>query len=72
MLATTKVESYPLLLDRLKEGVSKFPSKNVFSFISPGVDGGRIAQSCTYQQLDNQTTLLAKHLLETGLQKGDR
>lgn len=68
----SKGESFQLLLDRLKEGVTKFPSKTVFSFISPGVHGGRIAKSCTYQQLEDQTTLLAKHLLETGLQKGDR
>ena len=73
MAATTKGdESFPLLLERLKEGVTKFPSKNVFSFISPGVDGGRIVKSCTYQQLEDQTTLLARHLLDAGLQKGDR
>lgn len=62
-----------LLLDRLEENEGKAPSKAAFSFIASGVDGGRISKSCSYQEIQEQTTSLAKYMLTcTGLQRGDR
>ena len=62
-----------LLLDRLEENETKDPTKKAFSFVSSGLDGGNITKSCTYREIQNQTTALAKYLLTcTGLKKGDR
>ena len=65
-------ESPALLLDRLEENVKKTPKKVAFSFLSPGVDGGRVAKTLTYDQLSTETTALAVRLLEAGLKQGDR
>jgi len=62
-----------LLLDRLEENVGKDPSKIAFSFLVNSVDGGQISKSCTYQELQYQTTFLAQRLLfDAGLKRGDR
>ena len=62
-----------LLLDRLEENEGRDPSKKAFSFLASGSNGGRIAASCSYRELQEQTTSLAKYLLTcTGLQRGDR
>jgi hypothetical protein len=65
-------QSPPLLLDRLQQNVDKHNSKTSLSYIAPGLDGGRITKSCTYQWLAEETTLLAHRLLERGLKQGDR
>jgi acyl-CoA synthetase (AMP-forming)/AMP-acid ligase II/acyl carrier protein len=65
--------SLPLLLDQLEENAAKHPNKTVFSFLSPGLNGGRISASLTYAELQQQTTDLAQRLLsQGGLSKGDR
>ena len=61
-----------LLLDRLDENVKKTPKKVAFSFLSPGVDGGRVTKTLTYDQLSTETSALAVRLLEAGLKEGDR
>jgi acyl-CoA synthetase (AMP-forming)/AMP-acid ligase II len=62
-----------LLLEQLEENVNKEPSKIAFSWIVNGVDGGSISKSCTYQELQDQTTFLAQRLLfDAGLKRGDR
>ena len=61
-----------LLLDRFSTNVKKKPSKKIFSFIVPGLDGGRIKKSYTYNELAEETSLLAQRLLEAGLKRGDR
>ena len=61
-----------LLLDRFSTNVKKNPSKKIFSFIVPGLDGGRIQKSYTYNELAEETSLLAQRLLEAGLKRGDR
>ncbi|KAG7342591.1 acyl-CoA synthetase AMP-forming/AMP-acid ligase II [Nitzschia inconspicua] len=66
-------EMYPLLLDRLEENASKYPQKTVFTFLSPGLNGGRISASLTYRQLQQQSSTLATRLLlQSGLSTGDR
>ena len=71
--ATATAEELPvLLLDRLKENVKKTPKKVAFSFLSSGVDGGRVAKTLTYDELATETTALAVRLLEAGLKRGDR
>ena len=73
MAATTTSPKAQLLLERLREHEAKDPSKTAFSFVASGLDGGRITKSCTYQELQDQTTALAKYLLScTDLKKGDR
>jgi hypothetical protein len=72
---TSPVENCTLLLDRLEENEGKDDraSKKAFSFLGSGLDGGRITKSCTYRELGERTTSLAKYLLTcTGLKKGDR
>ena len=67
---TTTTPDY--LLDRLSQHVSQQPSKKLFSFIGPGLDGGRIQKSFTYSELAKETTEVAQRLLAAGLTKGDR
>jgi acyl-CoA synthetase (AMP-forming)/AMP-acid ligase II/acyl carrier protein len=62
-LVSTSSDQYPFLLDRLEEHATKNPHKTVFSFLSPGLQGGRISASLTYQELQIQTTQLAQKLL---------
>ena len=61
-----------LLLDRFAKNCTKQPSKTLFSFISPGLDGGRIQNSYTYDELNNATSALAQRLIAEGLKRGDR
>jgi acyl-CoA synthetase (AMP-forming)/AMP-acid ligase II len=61
-----------LLLERLAQHVIKQPTKNIFSFLSPGPNGGKIQRQLTYQDLDRDTSELAQRLLEAGLVKGER
>ena len=62
-----------LLLERLERNASKDPNKQAFAFLASGLDGGRIVQSCSYRELQQQTTSLAKYLLTcTDLKRGDR
>jgi acyl-CoA synthetase (AMP-forming)/AMP-acid ligase II len=69
----TDTDTVNLLLEQLEENVKKEPSKIVFSWIVNGVDGGSISKSCTYQELQDQTTFLAQRLLfDAGLKRGDR
>jgi acyl-CoA synthetase (AMP-forming)/AMP-acid ligase II len=74
--STTTTTNCTLLLDRLEENEGKDDaddSKKAFSFLGSGLDGGRITKSCTYRELGERTTSLAKYLLTcTGLKKGDR
>ena len=69
----TDTDTVNLLLEQLEENVKKEPSKIAFSWIVNGVDGGSISKSCTYQELQDQTTFLAQRLLfDAGLKRGDR
>jgi acyl-CoA synthetase (AMP-forming)/AMP-acid ligase II len=61
-----------LLLERLAKNVAKAPKKTLLSFISPGLNGGKIQKSFTYEELEQETSDLAQRLLESGLAKGDR
>jgi acyl-CoA synthetase (AMP-forming)/AMP-acid ligase II len=72
MTDTSAASSGDLLLDRFAKNVAKQPSKAIFSFIAPGLDGGRIQKSFTYDELAKETSALAQRLLEAGLKKGDR
>lgn len=65
-------QSPQLFLDRLQKNVDKHNSKTSLSYIAPGLDGGRIAKACTYQELAEETTVLAHRLLDRGLKQGDR
>ena len=60
------------LLGRLQQHVSAQPQKKLFSFIAPGLEGGRIEKSYTYAEFDVETSELAQRLLEAGLKRGDR
>ncbi len=69
----SKATNCQLLLERLQENERKDPTKKAFSFVASGLDGGNIIKSCTYRELQEQTTTLAKYLLTcTDLKKGDR
>jgi acyl-CoA synthetase (AMP-forming)/AMP-acid ligase II len=61
-----------LLLDRLAQRATQQPSKKLFSFLGPGLDGGRLQKSYTYEELAQSTSALAQRLLESGLKRGDR
>jgi len=60
------------LLDRLSRHAKEQPDKKVFSFIGPGIDGGRIQKDYTYNEIAIETSRLAQHLLMSGLKPGDR
>ena len=60
------------LLDRLSQHATQQPDKKLFSFIGPGLDGGRIQKSYSYAELAKETTEVAQRLLAAGLKKGDR
>ena len=69
----TDTDTVNLLLEQLEDNVNREPSKIAFSWIVNGVDGGSISKSCTYQELQDQTTFLAQRLLfDAGLKRGDR
>ena len=61
-----------LLLDRFAKNAARHPSKKVFSYIAPGLDGGRLQKSYTYADLSKETDALGQRLLEAGLKSGDR
>eukprot|EP00531_Pseudo-nitzschia_arenysensis_P009436 CAMPEP_0116149928 /NCGR_PEP_ID=MMETSP0329-20121206/19247_1 /TAXON_ID=697910 /ORGANISM="Pseudo-nitzschia arenysensis, Strain B593" /LENGTH=772 /DNA_ID=CAMNT_0003646351 /DNA_START=74 /DNA_END=2395 /DNA_ORIENTATION=- len=70
---TSKDTNCQLLLERLEANEGKDPTKKAFSFVASGLAGGNITKSCTYRELQEQTTTLAKYLLTcTDLKKGDR
>jgi hypothetical protein len=64
--------SNDFLLDRLSIHAKEQPDKKVFSFIGPGIDGGRIQKSYTYNELAKETSRVAHVLLSSGLAAGDR
>lgn len=64
--------SNDFLLDRLSIHAKEQPDKKVFSFIGPGIDGGRIQKSYTYNELATETSRVAHVLLSSGLAAGDR
>ena len=63
---------HDLLLKRLASNVSKQPNKLLFTYVSPGTNGGKIQRELTYEQVANETSKLAQMLLDVGLAKGDR
>lgn len=60
------------LLDRLSQHASQQPSKYIFNFVGPGLDGGSLQTSYTYDELAKETTEVAQRLLSAGLKQGDR
>lgn len=72
MTSTSTGRSNDLLLDRLASHVANQPSKKLFSFLGPGLEGGRIQKSYTYAELEQETSEVALRLLESGLKSGDR
>ncbi len=60
------------LLDRLSKHAKEQPNNKVFSFIGPGIDGGRIQKSYTYNEIAKETSVVAQLLLASGLKAGDR
>jgi acyl-CoA synthetase (AMP-forming)/AMP-acid ligase II len=64
--------SSDFLLDRLSRYTKEQPDKKVFSFIGPGIDGGRIQKGYTYNEIAIETSQLAQRLLLSGLKAGDR
>eukprot|EP00980_Cylindrotheca_fusiformis_P003161 scaffold721_cov131-Cylindrotheca_fusiformis.AAC.51 len=61
-----------LVLDRLNKNVEKNGSKTLFTFLSPGLDGGSLQKSYTYAAFALETSNLAQRLLESGMNQGDR
>jgi acyl-CoA synthetase (AMP-forming)/AMP-acid ligase II len=61
-----------LVLDRLAKNIDKDGSKTLFTFLGPGLDGGRVQKSYTYSAFAQETSNLAQRLLESGLKQGDR
>lgn len=64
--------SSELVLERLAKNAGKYGSKNLFTFLGPGLDGGRVQKSYTYTAFTQETSNLAQRLLENGLKQGDR
>ena len=64
--------THDLLLERLAKNVAETPKKTLLSYISPGLNGGKIQKSLTYEEVEKETSDLAQRLLESGLTKGDR
>jgi acyl-CoA synthetase (AMP-forming)/AMP-acid ligase II len=69
---TSTSSSPDLVLERFSENCSKYAAKTLFSFLSPGLDGGRIQKSYTYAAFETESSDLAQRLLESGLKRGDR
>lgn len=72
MTSSTGTVTPDLFLTRFATNVSKNGGKELFSFLGPGLDGGRIQKSHTYESFDRETSNLARHLLGSGLRQGDR
>lgn len=60
------------VLDRLEQHARAQPNKIVFSFLSPGFDGGKVQKSFTYYELSETTANVAEELVARGLKRGDR
>lgn len=61
-----------LLLNRLTKNIAKDGSKKLFTFLGPGLNGGKVQKSYTYDSFNLETSNLAQRLLESGLRQGDR
>ena len=66
------VTSNDFLLDRLAHHALAKPNKIVFSFLSPGLDGGKVQKRFTYYELAQATGHVAEQLVQRGLKRGDR
>lgn len=65
---TTMVDS---LLTRLEDNVTKSPKKEALTFLGSGLNGGVIETKLTYENVWQQTEVLALNLLESGIKQGD-
>ena len=64
--------SNDFLLDRLAHHAREQPNKIVFSFLSPGLDGGKVQKTFTYNELSQTTSHVTEQLVQRGLMRGDR
>lgn len=67
-----KNTKWDFLLDRLDEHTAKTPDKIAVAFLTPGDNGGKLQTQFTYQELQEVTNQLSKHLIMKGLKPGDR
>lgn len=59
------------LLQRLEGNVSKSPQKQALTFLGAGSNGGVIESKFTYQDIWDETGILAENLISSGIKKGD-
>lgn len=71
-MASSDNSSPDLFLDRFTKNVAKDGSKKLFTFLGPGLDGGKIQKAFTYDSFNLETSNLSQHLIESGLRQGDR
>jgi len=66
------MSNHDTILSRLSSNCAKYPRKTASTFLLPGPNGGKVQRAVTYTQLSEETTRLAKVLLEAGIPEGGR
>jgi len=59
------------LLERLEKNTIQSPNKEALLFLESGVNGGTIQKKFTYQDVWDETEILAENLLAQGIKQGD-
>jgi acyl-CoA synthetase (AMP-forming)/AMP-acid ligase II/acyl carrier protein len=70
-MSEEKNNACDLMLDRLAQNVSRNPAKRAVAFLAGGRNGGSLQKELTYQELETETTKVAKHLIRKGIEKGE-
>jgi acyl-CoA synthetase (AMP-forming)/AMP-acid ligase II len=58
-------------LSRIEYNANSLGKKEALTFLGSGANGGVIENRFTYDDIANETDVLAMNLLSSGLQKGD-